>query len=380
MSPPAEPLDTFTIALPERVDLSQAHALQPGNDSERLLYRNLSTNLVRLDCQGVLRPGLLESWSHSSSHTLTLTLRDDAQLGSGRQVSVADVLGTLAPAAGARLPGIDSAVALNDRQIQVFSTANPDSVLRTLADPTFAMFEGLASESSSLSEGSIDIPARGTLPVMQLRFPLQGDVRDALDRGADLIVTRDPALLEYAARRPEFTVHPLPWSRTYLLVQPAPAQPLTSVTTLAERQALARDAVPADARGAEPPYWWLERSCPATEAPTVPPASDRIVYLQEDEVARALTERLVALAGPGSRLRATGLEHPQLAAVLREGSERAYVVSLPTNPLQPCRELRGFPAGARIRPLIDSRAHAIVRQGAPPLSVDWDGAIRVVRP
>jgi hypothetical protein len=108
--------------------------------------------------------------------------------------------------------------------------------------------------------------------------------------------------------------------------------------------------------------------------------SDRIVYDRDDEVARGLAERLVALAGPGERLRATGLDRIGLTAALREGSERAYVVPLPRQPLQPCRELRDVPAGARVRPLIDTRAHAIVRRGAPPLSVDWDGTIRVARP
>jgi hypothetical protein len=366
--------------LPEPVDLTHAHALRPGNDSERLLFRNLSPNLVRLDCQGVLRPGLLEAWSDGSNGTLTVTLREKARLGSGRRISVADVLGTLAPAAGAKVPGIDSAVALNDREVRIFSTGSTDSVLRTLADPAFAVLESLATGSTSISQGSIDIPARDTLPVLQLRFPLSGDARDALDRGADLIVSRDPALLEYAGRRPEFTVHPLPWNRTYVLVQPASAQLIMAVTTKQERQSLAQDAVHADARGAEPPFWWMETSCPPAQVPAVRPTSDRVVYLRDDGVARALAERLVALAGPANRLRTDGLDESQMTSALRAGSERAYVVSILKHPLQPCGELRAFPAGARIRPLIDSRAHAIVRHGAPPLSIEWDGTIRVETP
>lgn len=374
MSPPAERLDTFTIALTDSVDLSHA---RPVNDSERLAFRNMRADLLRVDCQGDLRPGIIHTWTADSPGTLTLTLEIPSHTSMSGLMSAAAVAASLAPGGEAKTPGIDSAVVLNDRQLRLFTTASLDTVLRALADPGLAVPEGIPMQGPERGK-VLDLGA--DQPALQLRLPPLGDPRDALDRGADLIVTRDPALLEYAARRPEFTVHPLPWSRTYILVQPAPAPSLTSVTTAAERQALARDAVPADARGAEPPYWWLESSCPATEASTVPPASDRIVYLREDEVARALTERLVALAGPGSRLRATGLEQPQLTAALRQGSERAYVVSLPTNPLQPCRELRGFPAGARTRPLIDTRAHAIVRQGAPPLSVDWDGAIRVVRP
>jgi hypothetical protein len=238
---------------------------------------------------------------------------------------------------------------------------------------------GFGSQPSGSGEVLV-LPTRGDEPVIQLRLPPLGDARDALDRGADLIVTRDPALLEYVARRPAFSVHPLPWSRTYVLVQPGSAEPFVAVTTERERESLARDVVPGDARGAEPPFWWMESSCPPTEALPGSGTTDRIVYLRGDAVARALAERLVALAGSGNRLRAAGLDQSQLAGTLRQGAERAYVVSLPRNPLLPCRELEGLPMGARLRPLIDSRAHAIVRHGAPPLTVDWDGTVRVVRP
>jgi hypothetical protein len=286
----------------------------------------------------------------------------------------------LAPPVGAKPPGIDSAVVLNDRQIRTFFTGNPDSVLRVLADPAFAMFDSLAFQDVSAGYGSIHMPAGEIRPMVELRLRLAADGRDALDRGADLIVTRNPTLLEYAARRPEFTLHPLPWNQIYVLAQPAAASPLAVVTTESERQSLARDAVSTDAQAAEPPFWWLESSCPASEPQSVPPASDRIVYLQEDEVARALAERIVALAGAGNRLRAAGLERSQLKGALRQGSERAYILGVPRKTLQPCRELSDFPAGARIQPLLDSRSHAIVRLGAPPLSVDWDGTVRVVRP
>jgi hypothetical protein len=354
--------------------------LQPGNDSERLLFRNLLLSLVRLDCQGQLRPGVVKSWSQESSGTWTLTLQENPRFGSGRSLSVTHVASVLAPAVGVKPPGIDSAAVLNDRQIRIFFTGNPDSVLRVLADPAFVLFDTLAMQDISAGQGSIDIPAGGTHPVIELRYPSRGDGRDALDRGADLIVTRNPTLLEYAARRPELTLYPLPWNQIYVLAQPAAAQPLAVGSTEGERQSLARDAVHADARAAEPPFWWMESSCPAGEPRSVLPVSDRIVYRGEDEVARALAERIVALAGPGSRLRAAGLERSQLDGAVREGSERAYVLGIPRKPLQPCRESSDFPAGARIQPLLDSRSHAIVRLGAPPLGVDWDGTIRVVRP
>jgi hypothetical protein len=375
----AERLDTFTIALPDPVDLT--HAFQPINDSERLLFRNLLPNLVRLDCEGALRPGILESWTVESNGVWIFTLHDQARFGSGHPMSVIHVAGTLAPAAGTKVPGIDSAVVLNDRQIRVFSLHNQDSVLRLLADPAFALLDGLAARRSSSAEGSIDLPARGNLPMLELRFPLQGDGRDALDRGADLIVSRDPTLVEYAANRQEFTTFPLPWSRTYVLLQPLSAEPLIVTDLDLERRSLARDAVEADARGAEPPFWWNDAAaCPAAVSPGAPATAARIAYVRGDEVARSLAERLVALVETGTQLRTVGLDQSQFAAALREGAERAYVVALPRQTLSPCRETAQLPRNARIEPLIDSRAHAIVRKGAPPLSVEWDGTIRVVDP
>jgi hypothetical protein len=39
-----------------------------------------------------------------------------------------------------------------------------------------------------------------------------------------------------------------------------------------------------------------------------------------------------------------------------------------------------LPPGVRSLPLIDTRAYAIVRKGVPPLTVEWDGTLRVGGP
>ena len=88
----------------------------------------------------------------------------------------------------------------------------------------------------------------------------------------------------------------------------------------------------------------------------------------------------MALTEPGAGLRAIGLEASELTTLLRRGAERAYILALPRQTLEPCREIAAFPPGARIHPLIDTRAYAIVRKGAPPLTVDWDGTVRVEEP
>ncbi|HEU4680381.1 MAG TPA: hypothetical protein VFS51_01465, partial [Gemmatimonadales bacterium] len=69
-----------------------------------------------------------------------------------------------------------------------------------------------------------------------------------------------------------------------------------------------------------------------------------------------------------------------LTAALRSDSERAYLLALPRQSLSPCRDSDEWRLGASALPLIDTRAHAIVRRGAPPLTLDWDGTVRVDGP
>ena len=56
----AVPPDTLRIALLEPVDAG--HAPTPANDAERLVFRQLYEPLVRVDCAGVVRPGLASRW------------------------------------------------------------------------------------------------------------------------------------------------------------------------------------------------------------------------------------------------------------------------------------------------------------------------------
>src|SRR5262245_23722594 len=60
---PGEPI--ATVALGEQVN--PANAPHPSNPSERLLFRQLYEALVRVDCDGVVRPGLAASWQTDAS-------------------------------------------------------------------------------------------------------------------------------------------------------------------------------------------------------------------------------------------------------------------------------------------------------------------------
>jgi hypothetical protein len=380
-------LDTVTVALLEPVD--RANATSPANDSERLLFRNLFDNLIRLDCEGAVRPGLAESWATDSSRRgWVLTMRDGATFRTGMPISASAAAGSLrmspvTDTAGGGAFRIDSAVELDERRLRVIMRDSVgDSPPRFLADPALVLIDGLASAGGT-GEARMTLPRRGNWPVVDFRFPLKRDVRDALDSEVDLVVTLDPALVDYVSNRAEFTTFPLPWSRTYVLLQTGnrEGELADDLSTASVRSSLANDAVRASARAAEPPHWWSDLSaCQATSTLQSGTTSSRVAYRSDDEVARGLAERIVALASPGAGLRAVGLEGVEFARAVRRGTDRAYVIGLPRQSLAPCRDASMWPRGARLQPLIDTRAYAIVRKGSPPLTVEWDGTVRLVEP
>jgi hypothetical protein len=369
-------VDTLTVALTDSVNAGRA--TNPTNDSERLLFREFAETLVRLDCHGHPRPGLAIAWTpDSSGRVWTFTLRDDLGIAAAAPAAERIALQWQSRPATLRAMGIDSAVALDPRHLAVFLRRVEDPVPRLFADPSLALDK---TDAPPGPVRQVVTTRDGKPPLLDFRVMPGSDPRDALDRGADLLVTRDPALVEYAGSRPELATYPLPWSRTYLLLQPRGAEPIEPVIASdSVRRSLARDAVRTEARAAEPPFWWDSLAgCGAVLDEAREIASSRIVYRRGDEVARGLAERIVALVPGSAQLRAAGLEGLELAAALAAGTERAYVVPAPRQSLAPCRDSAGWPPGATIRPLIDTRAIAIVRRGTTALAVDWDGTVRLV--
>jgi hypothetical protein len=53
-----------------------------------------------------------------------------------------------------------------------------------------------------------------------------------------------------------------------------------------------------------------------------------------------------------------------------------YVFSLPRTAPGSCGEKPAWPSPSSIIPLVDTRAHAIVRAGVPGLTIEGDGTIR----
>ncbi|HEU5304198.1 MAG TPA: hypothetical protein VFU40_06090, partial [Gemmatimonadales bacterium] len=231
----------------------------------------------------------------------------------------------------------------------------------------------------SLAGSTLRIASQdGGVPTLEFQLAPHGDPRDALDRGADLMVTRDPAVIDYAAGRAEFAAYPLPWSRTYALLQPAGAHPIDILGLDSVRRSLAQDVAQAEARASEPPFWWRGQ-CPSIDLSySLPQAlSPRIVYPREDQVARGLAERIVALARDTTPLRTAGLDREEFAAAVQSQRDQGYVLDLPRQVPAPCHASASLPDGARIQPLIDTRARAILRKGAPAVVVDWDGTVRM---
>jgi hypothetical protein len=357
----ATPLDTFTVVVSDSVDFP----------------RQLFETLVRLDCTSKLQPGLATSWlADSTGLRWTFTLRDGAHFSDGSELSAHSVISSWR----SRWPalqglGLDSMEAVGDRRLIVTMRDRRDSLPQLFADPMLAVTP--PGESPANLGGRVAVPLGPNRPVLEVRLSPDGDLRDALDGGADLVITRDPAVIEYAAAQPGFETFPLPWNRTYALVQ-AGSEPLAANSPDdSVHGSGVRDAVTTDARPSQSLLWW-NGSCATSEAmpPLVPPTS-RVVYLRNDDVARQLAERIIAVAGDSLRLRATGLDHGAFADALEKRRDRAYVVPLPFRPLSRCRE-SAWTRGARIEPLIDTRARAIVRRGSPSLTVDWDGTVRVV--
>jgi hypothetical protein len=372
----------------------------PGRDTvrvvapEEFVARQLYETLVRFDCTGRLRPGLAVTWhAEDGGRVWVLTLRPGAQYWDGAPVTPAEIAESWAPdsAAGTavRAAGILAVTPAGDRDIHLTLAAPRDSLPPALADPGLAVVRrdrsrsvgtgryrpGTADRSPALLTPA-DSSTRGIIKLL----PGAHDLRDAIDAGADLVVTDDPATLTYAEARPDLSSVPLPWGHTYLLVVPnRPGMRLDTTSTARLRETLAHDVVRVDARAAEPPFPWGSCAGPLAAHPPAPsPAAARIAYPAGDRTARDLAARIVAIGAAPARS-IIALEPAALRESLREARETGYVVGLPRAPLIPCAEPVPWPADVTVVPLVDTREHAILRRGAPPMTTDWDGTLRLVQ-
>lgn len=211
------------------------------------------------------------------------------------------------------------------------------------------------------------------------------DARDAIDAGADLLVTADAGVARYA-RAAGALVVPLSSRTIYgALVVSVPALDLVAAGRLGEDLAgdLLPDGTLVAARTLEAP----SSTCVVERvAPNAPPAVSLIVYQGGDGIARALAERLVSLAAAGDstvrQLVGNGMPAVSAVAVSRATPvERVAwsppppaVVAWPAADAPPCVN------GALPVPLVEAASWLVVRQGAVGVTSGANGTLRLVLP
>jgi len=440
-SDPDEAADSLTFALFDNVN--PQFAPWARSRSEQLLFSHLYETLITVDCLGDVRPGLAETWkSRRDGRRWVFQLRKDARFWDGTEMTAKDVIDSWQQRSVEPMKlyaMIDSATVTDDYVLQVDFAQRHRKVPLTLSAPALAVAK-LSTESrwpvgsgpyqisssrnfQVISEGSVFArPMFGAKePVIRFVENANYDARDLLEGMVDIIVTSDPAVIEYGSGREDLTTYPLPWNRTYVLLATSRVGALKNgllpaTLTPDIRDALASDVVRNDARGHETPSWWddvagcMRASRDGGVAPsagaTLRPG--RVIYAASDPVARDLAERIVALAGdaeasseaqivaasvPGLASEAPiaeGVSELELSRSLWSGSDFAYVVSIPSRPPDGCYGMRALLDRApwvtgpdvdlsdSLIPLVDTRQHVIAERDILSLIVDWYGNILVV--
>ena len=412
-----EPIATVAVSNP----INPSNAPRPSNDSERLVFRQLYETLVRTDCHGRVSPGLAASWQlDPNGRTWIVTLRENARFSDGTPVTAADVQASWTDGTGGELrPSVtglvQSVVVVSDRALAIVLRSQRVDVPLALAHTDLAITKPVAGSQWPLGTRSSRIATEGqpaaagaatvitvdrdNLPTVRF-FVTAGDTRDLLDQGVDLLLTRDPATLEYAATLPQFRSVPLAWQRTRVLLAPGRSRSAASLSDDA-RHVLADDAVRGEARGARGPFWWRMTECEVSLAPAGDHSAlvPQIVYDASDGAARDLAERFVGLvraSGPAATAfldallpdrpgrtyqRAAGLTGESLARAERRGADAGYVTSVDSRPVDPCHALKALMDSApwldpeTIVPLVETRLQAIVRRGRSGVTAEWDGGL-----
>lgn len=242
-----------------------------------------------------------------------------------------------------------------------------------------------------------------TAPTLVILTPPGGaDLRDVLEGRVasgtprpDVVITRDPDLLDFARRRAGYLVHALPWDLTYVLAA-AVTDSGASLPAGDERDALARNAVTGDVRGAVEPFGWLtEPRCAAGIATRARSPRAVVGYPAHDAIARQLAERIVSLASGGSRpgwipaalvrstaggARVAPIPEDSLTQALTSGSAAAVVVPIARDLTAPCGRRGDMPVPRGAIPLVDARNHIIVRRGSgAALVIDATGSVHFMK-
>lgn len=437
MPAPSAGPDTVTVVLLDTVETGRAPwALTAG---ERLVFKHLYETLIDIDCRGQVRAGVAVSWeSGNGGRRWTFELRKGARFWDGTPVTAWDVASSWHDALTLSTE-IDSIGIAGGRHIDVYLKRPRREVPRELSSSVYAIAKPSEETPWFLGSGAYRIdrmmgrgqgPSGRTIlvrsatgaegPVIRFVENPGGDARDWLEGDIDLMVASDPAVIGYASGRARLTTVPLPWDMTYVLLSTSRVAALEGGVRPGKidgslSDALARDAVRGDARGHRPPSWWdTHGDCDGVsdEVRTGGPSGTRrLLFDEDDPVARDLAERILALAsrdpaisweaaaiaaaipglsGEGPSRVADGVPDGELERSLRHGDDFAYIIGVPCRPADPCFEVSELVRRApwlappdveladALVPLVDTRRYAIAMRDRFGLTVDWYGTVSIV--
>lgn len=402
------------IGVVDPVDLSLAP--HPRSDGEGLLFATIHPPLVRLDCMGQLQPELAAGWEQgeASNGGVSWRLAIPGARERGDAVARGLALGA-GPGGGMELAAVERTP--SGVVVRLRGEGVEEDGARILGERGLTPVAGAESGWGSRLSGLRLLPVTAAGPGATLHLVADsregeerlavvrvvpgGDPRDLLDEGVHLVLTRDPVAVEWARSREGIQAVALPPDRSYRLALPGSG--LRSLPA-GLSAGLVRDVVPLgrvpSALGPAAP-----EGCPAggMEPPSSVPTGalrPRVVHPRGDAVARALAERVAALAGPGGAsplagirgegsgpsplLEVVGLDPAPFQAALREGRDVAFLFHGPVEPAAPCtraasraREIPWLDQG-RLLPLVEVGPHALLRRGAPALEVDGTGVVRML--
>jgi Bacterial extracellular solute-binding proteins, family 5 Middle len=425
--PATHPADTVTVVVFDKIDL--AHAPWGQNREERFVFSHLYETLVTIDCHGVVQPGLAKSWKPGSDGWL-VELRDGAKFWDESPVTARDVVESFGPALHGGI-AIESVDVIDERHVLVHGHRGPPDI-KLLAFPITAVRKDSVTPGYPMGTGAWQIddgtpvaeaiaisPVLVHGPVVRFVRANPSDAKDLVSGQADAMITDDPAVIDYARTKPQVTLAPLPWDAVYAVLA------LSRLTLFIDEcrmvsilpadlcERLAHDAVHVDAKGSSDLFYESRRA--ASRQPetvrdkrlTRVATESRVVYDKSDPTARALAERLVALAVtdtasssdarslalalPGidrRKPRSAGLAASELDEHLRNPTEFAYVLRFSWNTDYPLVAQELFkrapwafdpylPLYDMIVPLVETRAHFIVMSDRVAFSDDGAGNVRI---
>lgn len=354
------------------------NAPTPTNEAERLVFRQLYDGLVRLDCQGRVRPALARSWDTSDAGRVwTFTLNPEAGFWGGTGIDADAVLAAWRRTHARNRPGSergvwtwlhpDSTRATGPHQIEVRLRRALDDAPLLFAHPSLAVAGPLDANGwpaasgayvvSAASRSSLRLaPSRnhgGTARALSsITFLLHSgdDIRDWLTE-VDMALTRESRVLDFAHAQTAFSVSDLGPTHAYVVVSPA----LTGAIDPSLAPSLARELITdttGRAQALELDRMWIPAD-PRTRPPArqLPGETNRVVFALGDAESRRISERLSAVArarawddGSGAPSNdlfarvfgdanagappALGLEASAWERSLATGDDRAYLVVL----------------------------------------------------